>query len=472
MEHEQPHDRRSGTVAAVLSFIFPGLGQGYLRQPAMGVLFALPVVVVALIALLPLSEGLTRAALMLLDSTIALVALVAIVQIGIWRALSVVHAWYTGRRVPSGWAVLPVLLLGIALMHGAAGYYAWSFMKAGDRIFAPDVVLEQNPWPGTGEAPAVADPEAGVNLAVPIDSDEPPEDNPAHEPEPEILPGEPPAIDQTVLDGIEDSLLNILIVGIDWTEGRSHALTDTMIVVSVNADTGDVYMLSFPRDIADFPLYDGGTYTGRLNSFANYAQRNPDRFPDGGMRSLSRQIGFLLGVPIDHYAAVNLPGFRTVIDAVGGVTVRNTAPINDRKNDLFLSEGQHHLDADTALKYVRSRFGPGNNDFVRARRQQQVLAALRTELLRAERVTDLPGRIDAISRVLNTNFPPSQVGQLLNLADVVSSEPTGSWVLSSPKWAVHPPLSETGGRWVIRLDIDRVAELSRELFGERSIYNH
>jgi anionic cell wall polymer biosynthesis LytR-Cps2A-Psr (LCP) family protein len=178
-----------------------------------------------------------------------------------------------------------------------------------------------------------------------------------------------------------------------------------------------------------------------------------------------------LGVPIDRYASVNLPGFKSVIEAVGSITVNNPSPINDRKNNFYLTAGEHRLDADAALLYVRSRYGPANNDFVRARRQQQVLGALRKELLRTDRIVELPGRIDAISRVLNTDFPPSQLNEVMRLADIVSSEPTGSWVFSSPRWAVHPPMSETGGRWVIRLKLDLIAQLSRELFGSKSLYS-
>ncbi len=488
---------RSGTLAAVLSFLFPGLGQGYLRHAELALVFAMPVIALLVIVALQLTNGIVESALRLLDPTIALAATAVIVLLGLWRALSVVHAWRAARNGRRGVVLVTALLVVIATTHAVGAYYTWSFKQAGERIFASDMPLD-TPTPVPGWEPVLGStptepvgPSSGAGSPLrtsssstgrpgdptgepspqPLDPDEPPEQDPENEPEPTIEPGPPPAVPPEALGPADDGLLNVLTVGLDWVEGRQHAHTDSMIVTSVNSQTGDVLMFSFPRDIAGFPLYDGGTFSGRLNTFAQYAARHPERYPDGAMVSLSRQIAFLLGIPIDHYAAVNLPGFKSLVELVGGVTVHNPTPIADRKNDLYLSAGEHRLDAVTALKYVRSRYGPGNSDFMRARRQQGVLAALRRELLRPNQLGQLPARIDALSRVLNTNYPPSRIGEALQLADLVSKEPTGSWVFGLPRWAWHPPMSETGGRWIIRLRLDELAALSRELFDSRSLYN-
>ena len=73
-----------------------------------------------------------------------------------------------------------------------------------------------------------------------------------------------------------------------------------MIVVSANAATGQVYMFSFQRDIAQFPLYTGGTMQGywKLNTFAGYTKGYPDAFPNPGQPALAYEIGFLIGMPI------------------------------------------------------------------------------------------------------------------------------------------------------------------------------
>lgn len=78
-----------------------------------------------------------------------------------------------------------------------------------------------------------------------------------------------------------------------------------------------------------------------------YFRQNPERYPDGPIRTLVRQMSHRIGIPIHYYAVTNMTGLREV-----------------------------HLDGQRALMYVRSRYGLGNNDFVRARRQQQVIRAL------------------------------------------------------------------------------------------------
>ncbi len=128
-----------------------------------------------------------------------------------------------------------------------------------------------------------------------------------------------------------------MLAGIDWMEGRVGARTDTMLVVSVNSDTGEVLMFSFPRDLQRFPIYNGGTYSGKLNTFAGVSKLYPDQFPEPGMPSLAYQIGFMLGSPIDYYASVNMPGFIAVVEAVGGITVCNEREISDDQLQFYLS---------------------------------------------------------------------------------------------------------------------------------------
>ena len=127
----------------------------------------------------------------------------------------------------------------------------------------------------------------------------------------------------------EQSRITILITGVDKTTERTHSLTDTLLVVSVDPATGATSMVSFPRDIARFPLYGGGRTRGKINSLLTYASNNPDAFPDGPLPTVARELGYLLGIPINYYAALDLDGFRRMIDAVGGVKVNVQRAIND-----------------------------------------------------------------------------------------------------------------------------------------------
>jgi LCP family protein required for cell wall assembly len=472
--HQPP--ARSASAAVVLSFLVPGLGQLYARRWRAALGFALPVVLFAAIAVHESSQGPAHLVGRLLDPAIGVALVIALVGLAAWRIAAVLDAWRTGRRTLLSWTLVPSLVLVIVGTHGFGAINAAALVGAGERIFGADTLLDDPPpvppgvpagssAPGaSSEPPPSVDPQATV---PPGYEDYPDEVFP--EPEPVINAGPAPAFDIAAIDEQADGLLNVLLVGIDWKPGRDHRLTDTMIVVSVNADTGAVYMFSFPRDVAEFPLYDGGTYSGKLNSFAGYAHKHRDRYPDGGMQSLAYQLGFLLGVPIDYYAAVDIPGFEKVVRAVGGVTIHNDRPIDDSYTGFKLPVGEHRLNAEEALMYVRSR--KGSSDFARARRQQVVLAALRREMLRPAKLPSLPAVVDAVADVVRTNFPRDQLGELLALAERVEDQPTNSWVFKFPEWAHHPPRTETNGRSLMFLRLDLIEQLSLELFGERSLYS-
>ena len=106
-------------------------------------------------------------------------------------------------------------------------------------------------------------------------------------------------------------------------------MTDTLIVASIDPVSGDVALISFPRDIARFPTPDGHTYQGKINSLMTYANNHPKQYPNGGLSTLVDELGYLLGSPINYYAAVDLDGFSRLIDAVGGITVDNPRAIDD-----------------------------------------------------------------------------------------------------------------------------------------------
>jgi len=483
--------RRSATVAATLSFLVPGAGQAYARNWPMALLFGLPAIAGLVVLYGEASQGVTHLAARLLDPAVALTVLGATVLLGLWRVLAVLHAWRSTRRTLLAWLVMPLLVALIVGSHAFAFVSTASLLGAGAQIASGgDSLLEEvqpptqpgpqlgvaSPGPAATPTPSLAPGETATPTAVPVDpstDDDPYNDEPEVDVEPEIVRGPPPSYDVAKIDTQADGLLNVLIVGLDWMPGRDSRRTDTMIVVSVNARSGEVYMFSFPRDIAQFPLYNGGTYYGKLNSFASYANRHPEQFPDGGMKSLSHQLGYLLGIPIDYYAAVDIPGFEKVIGAIGGVTVNNEKAISDsyinNGEGFYLAAGEHRLNAADAVKYVRSRHG--SSDFARARRQQQVLAALRREMARPEKLASLPSIMDSIGQVLRTDFPRDRIAELIKLSEKVSDEPTNSWVFKQPDWAVFTPRSENGGRSLTTLRLDRLRQLSLELFGEQSLYN-
>jgi LCP family protein required for cell wall assembly len=479
-------------VAAVLSFIFPGLGHAYLGRRREALLFAVPVLILFLaFAVWIAVSGLAKAGVKLLDPTIALAFGLISVILVLWWAAGIISAYRAGRSGSQATVIVPVALILIllaitavpALPLGAAWFYTLSVadrqLYQGEDPFlataSPTPIpptLPPGETPSPSPIPATLAPGATASPSPTVPPDAPDETDDPNEPPPSIIPGTPPPIDITHLDAHDDGWLNVLIIGIDKTQDRAvltGARSDTMIVVSTNPTTGEVYMFSFPRDTAGFPLYNGGTYSGKLNTFAGHTKGDPN-FEGGGQVALAYEIGFLLGTPIDYYASVNMDGFQALVDEVGGVTVCNVHDINDDHLQFVLSAGLHTLNGADALRYARSRHGQGGGDFARARRQQQLLSAIRQAVVQPDNIANLPQIVNALAGVVNTNFPPDQIDQLVTLANQVQGEPTAQYVFQFPEWADHPPAGETNGRSVQYLNLDKVGLLSQSIFGDKSLY--
>jgi LCP family protein required for cell wall assembly len=436
---------RSPGIAAFLSFLWPGLGQWYAGARRAAVVFALPVIVAAIVLVNSLLQGPEGLVIQLLSPGTALTFVVLTALLGIWRIVSMIDvaASLGGRSVwrrPAVSAGIAGMVVLVLVSHAAVASVAWSFYTAGSKIFTSGADAEQTP------APAGSD-----NIAVlPI-----------------ATPNQTPA---TV-----KSRINILFLGIDSSERRTHALTDTLMVVSVDPATGTAAMISFPRDIADFPLYSGGTYHGKINALMTDADRHRDRFPDGGITTMTKELGFLLGVPIHYYAAINLDGFEAMIDRVGGVTIVNANTIDDPnyggwkepgRIGFHLSAGKHSLDGETALAYVRSRKGLGNNDFERARRQQQLLVALEKKLSDPAMLPKLPQLLDDATRTITTSFPPDRLSEMLAIGRSIDDTKIVRKVLGPP-YALRD-MNAPDYRLVIVAS--KLAELSVTLFGSDSRY--
>jgi LCP family protein required for cell wall assembly len=437
------------TAAVVLSSLWPGLGQLYAGHRRRALLYGLP----ALLIVAGLGVVIARSpevfALRLLVPTFAYAVVGLITFHGLWRVAALFDAWLTtrrGRRPPG--RVLPLVLLLVALTvggHGVAGYDVSSFAGAGDRMFDGD-----------------GRPDGGGD---PLDDILGP--GPGWSPPPGGQLGPTPRPDNPIPT---DGPVNILFVGVDSGPGRDHALTDSLIVASFDPDTNELVMISVPRDTGRVPLFDGGRYDNRINSLMGHFKRNGAKYPDGPIQTLVTQMSYLVGVPIHYYAVTDMAGLREVVDLVGGVDVVLEQRIADPRMQLYMEPGRHHLDGERALMYARSRYGPGNSDFVRARRQQQLIRALANRAKDPEVLVRLPEVLDAGARLVRSDVPVEQLPEILELLDRSAGATTRQIVLAPPRYAQRVPPDEVGGRYMIELKMDALAALSVELFGDRSRY--
>lgn len=153
--------------------------------------------------------------------------------------------------------------------------------------------------------------------------------------------------------------LNFLLLGVDERAG-DRGRSDTMIFLSVNPNTESILMLSIPRD-----------------SYVEIPGRGMDKinhtYAFGGSSLAVETVENVLDVPIHFYLRVNMEGFESGIDALGGITVHNEFEFT-QGGETF-PEGKIELNGQEALRYARMRKQDPEGDFGRTERQRQVLQA-------------------------------------------------------------------------------------------------
>jgi len=416
-----PRARRSGALAAILSFIWPGLGQLYARRRVAAVLFATPALAAVAVVVYEARRGSLVLVSRLLDPGVITAIFVVVIAFGILRVLSVVHAFAaTGPWARSRTAdrlATAFLVVAIVATHAAGAVYLWTTYQL-DQSFGTDVEKPNDPPTG--------------------------------------------------------SRVTILIAGLDEYSTRSESLYDSLMVVSVDTSTSRVAMISMPRDTAGYPLYFGGIGKVKINAIPTYVKNGWIVSGDEPITTLVKEIGYLVGVPINYYAVMDLASFMQMIDAVDGIDIVSPNAINDPTYDWLdhsppgfaLSAGSHHLDGRTALAYVRSRHGTGNSDYARAGRQQQLLGALVRKMATPAMLPRLPGLEKIAMSLVRTNFPASRIADMVALSQSIPAANYDKYVLGPP----YSVSSSTSTAATSCLKLDTVAPLSVQLFGAVSRY--
>jgi LCP family protein required for cell wall assembly len=206
---------------------------------------------------------------------------------------------------------------------------------------------------------------------------------------------------------------NFLIVGVDsrigensdmgagGTEDAGGSRSDTMMLVNIPANRKRVVAVSFPRDLAITPTKcehwdpDTGQYGPVTDEESDmYGQdevytetKLNSAYAVGGPKCLVKVIQKLSGLSINRFMAVDFAGFSKMVDAVGGVEVCSTTPIEDYEIGTVLpNAGRQRIDGHTALQYVRARqvTTETNGDYGRIKRQQLFLSSLLRSLISKE----------------------------------------------------------------------------------------
>lgn len=139
--------------------------------------------------------------------------------------------------------------------------------------------------------------------------------------------------------------VTVLVVGTDVRAGvESPGSTDTMLLARIDPSAGTAGLLSLPRDL--LVTRPGGGDPARLNAI----------WAGGGRGDLVAVVESQVGVPVDHVVEIDLDGFRSLVDRLGGLEVWIDTAVRDRATGLFIDDlGCVALGGEQALALVRSR---------------------------------------------------------------------------------------------------------------------
>jgi LCP family protein required for cell wall assembly len=313
------------------------------------------------------------------------------------------------RRLPALIGV--VLLIGIIAVGGIAAYRTYGFLHSVANVNNPFQALQQQ-----------LDPPAG-SLAYKVKHGE---------------------------------RINILALGYGGAENDAPYLTDSIMAISVDPTTRRVVEMSIPRDlyVRIDAWQDGRLYTEKINaafevpniprSFGPGPLKPAYQGKDGPGHLAEATVGRLTGLTFDRYVGVDFKAFRQVVDALGGVTVHMTGPLDDchypdyhngylnhgvplgvrcpQGAGIHFAAGDYPVTGEQALEIARSRDAieaDQASDFARAKRQQMIIAAIKKQALSAGALTKAPGLMDALQANFKTDMDLNDMKALYDLVGKV-----------------------------------------------------
>ncbi len=198
---------------------------------------------------------------------------------------------------------------------------------------------------------------------------------------------------------------NILFLGTDLREGWDNWRTDTIMLGIIDWENNQMAVVSFPRDLYVYHPHFGKR---RINVFEYLGDAH--KYPGGGFQTIKEIFEYNFGVSIDHIVMVHRGAFVEFVDAVGGIDVTldcdlweiSPQPDGNGYKVLYLPAGTHHLDGETALAFATYRYR--TSDWGRARRQQEVLAALKQQAAQLGLVAKAPQIWGIIQRNVRTDL--------------------------------------------------------------------
>src|ERR1700704_4692465 len=226
--------------------------------------------------------------------------------------------------------------------------------------------------------------------------------------------------------------VNILLLGMGGEQNDAPYLTDSIMAVTIDPTTNRVMLASIPRDLVvhmDLQTAPGRIWTNKINSAYEVPSTNiiccvaPQYSGrDGGGRAAEHEVGKITGLTFDKYIAVDFVAFRDIVNALGGVDVCLSTNLDDYeypdfyngyiRGGIHYKAGCQHLNGVQALQVARSRHATQpqqSSDFGRARRQQDIMQAIKKKATTVNGFSKAPQLLDALQKNIHTDMSLSDM---------------------------------------------------------------
>src|SRR5216683_7034904 len=211
--------------------------------------------------------------------------------------------------------------------------------------------------------------------------------------------------------------VNILLLGMGGEQNDAPYLTDSIMAVSIDPTTGRVMMVSIPRDLTvhmNLQSNPNRIWTQKINAAYEVPYTNiiccvASQYTgaNGGGLAAEHEVSKVTGLTFDRYIAVDFVAFRDMVNALGGVDVCLTTNLDDYSYPNYVNgyyaihfkAGCQHLNGEQALEIARSRHAEQPeqaSDFGRARRQQDIMQAIKKKATTVNGFSKAPQLLSAL----------------------------------------------------------------------------
>lgn len=227
----------------------------------------------------------------------------------------------------------------------------------------------------------------------------------------------------TVLDGFDESRINILLLGRANTHKAGKDLTDTIMILSINTVDYTISFFSLPRDLL---VTNGSDTMVKINALYQSGLRD-----NVGADYIIDTVTEITGQKIHYYVVMDFDGFISIINTLGGINVDVPQHIKDERypgpgysyETFEVFPGLQKFDGETALKYARTRHDP-EGDFGRAKRQQHVMQAAKNKAFSLGTIVNPIKIADILTTLgdhIHTDIAPNEIEPFIALTKKVDT---------------------------------------------------